>query len=193
VYRAWQSGNRPALRLIEAGVDHDRLPRILSIQHDPKLAVISYYFPSLLDYGALVWRVMDYAEGIDQIKALPQNHRRQVLGVGGVECPVEAEDVEPSAGQGEADLGEFNGCVIGAGPGEIDRIGADAATDLQHPFTGPALEPGKPGNVRFDEIFAFFDIVEIFPGTNLSGRMADVAWSAIPVRLNCRNIDIPLR
>ena len=44
---------------------------------------------------------------------------------------------------------------------EIRGVGADPASDLQHLLATPALEFGKLRNMRFDEILARLDFVEV--------------------------------
>ena len=51
--------------------------------------------------------------------------------------------------------------TVRAGAGEVDRVGAEAASDLEHALPGPALELGKAGNVRLDEVFPRFHFIEV--------------------------------
>src|SRR5947207_2825057 len=59
---------RLRLRLIEAALDHRILPRVLSVQHHPELAVRPDNLPDLLDDSALIGSVMNNSKRIDQIK-----------------------------------------------------------------------------------------------------------------------------
>src|SRR3954469_13789638 len=91
--------------LVEARFDHDVLPRILSIQHATELAIRPYNPADVLDDGALIWRMVDDAEGIDEIEACRFEFLGQLFGVGEHEEALEPERLEASLGDGQARLG----------------------------------------------------------------------------------------
>jgi hypothetical protein len=68
--------------------------------------------------------------------------------------------------------------------GKVDGVGADAATDLQNLLTAPAFELGKSGDVRFHEIFAGLDFVEILSRADRLRGVTDVAGALVPVALD---------
>ncbi len=67
---------------------------------------------------------------------------------------------------------------------EVDRIGADAASNPQHFLAAPMLKVGESGDMRFHSIFTPFHFVKIFFGSDWLRRMADVTGAAVPVVLN---------
>ena len=172
------------LGLIQPLIDHDRLPGIPGVEHDPQFAILADHLSRLLDDGALVGGVMDHAKRVDEVEAAATEHLGQLFGVGGMKFAVEAKCGEALPGQRQADLGQFDRGITGAGPHEIDGVGADPAADLQHPFARPSGELGKSRNVRLDHVFAGFDLVEVLPGPDRQPGMPDVARPAIPIGLN---------
>src|SRR5947207_15927713 len=102
----------------------------------------------------------------------------------------EAKDIEPLPGQRQSGLRQFDSSVLRAGSRETDRIGADATTDLQNALASPALELGKARYMRFYKVFASFNLVEVFPGSDRRTRMPDIARSPVPIGLNCGNMGL---
>jgi hypothetical protein len=71
------------------------------------------------------------------------------------------------------------------GPREIDGVGADAAADLEHLLSVPAIELGKSRDMRLDEVFARLHLVVVFASPDRLGGMADIARARIPVCADC--------
>ena len=74
--------------------------------------------------------------------------------------------------------------TVRARAGEVDRVCAEAAPDLQHALSGPALELCKPGNVRLDEVFSRFDFIEILARADRCWGVAEIARAVVPVFAN---------
>ena len=85
-------------------------------------------------------------------------------------------------------VGKIDGCDLGTGPRKIHRIRADAAADFQDPLPTPTLELGKAGNVRLYKIFPLLHFIEVLAGTQRLLRMANIAWTRIPIGLDGLNI-----
>ncbi len=109
-------------------------------------------------------RVVNDAEGIDQIVFLHRHVVAKILGVG-LEEPdaVFQSEYLPRAG---APLRATSPSRSTAGDlramaGEVDGARADAAADFEHLLAVPALEFGESRNVRLDKILASFDFVEV--------------------------------
>src|SRR5262249_8234690 len=68
--------------------------------------------------------------------------------------------------------------------GEINCIGPDSTSDLQNFLFPPALELGKPRNMRLNKILAFFDLIKIVTRPDLFCGVANIARSAIPETLH---------
>ena len=93
----------------------------------------------------------------------------------------QAKDFGAFAGHFERLLRQVHGGYLRAIACEIHRIGADAAADFQNAFVPPAGKFGKLRDVRFDEIFSLLDFIKILAGSRRLGRVANIAWPAVPV------------
>ena len=92
-------------------------------------------------------RVVDDAERVDEVVLLAVEGRGQLLGVRLEEPDPVADAHHLCALRGDAErlAREVDGRELGAGTGEVDRVGADAAADLEHALAAPALELGEAG------------------------------------------------
>ena len=66
-------------------------------------------------------------------------------------------------------LGQVNSSNLRAMTRESDRIGADAAANLEHSLAVPSLKLGEPRDVGLDTVFASFDFIEVLTGANHFG------------------------
>ena len=157
-------------------IDHDFDRRS---KGDARIGVLA----ELIQDGVRARSVVDYAEGIDQVVGLDRDEGAQLFGVAGAKADavLQAEDAGALAGEGHGFIGEIDGGDLGAVTREVDGVGADAAADFEDLFSAPALEVCKGGNVGLDQIFAGFDLVEIFFRAYRLCRVTDVAGTVIPV------------
>src|SRR5262249_57152685 len=80
-------------------------------------------------------------------------------------------------------LGKIYSRNLRTGSREIDRIGSDAATNLQDFLAAPPFELRKKRNVRLDKIFAGLYLVEVLPRSNRRHGMPDIARLGVPIVL----------
>src|SRR5438105_2283046 len=70
--------------------------------------------------------------------------------------------------------------------GEIYRVGADAATDLENFFALPLIKLGKARDMSLHEILAGFDLVEILFSSDRLRGVPDIARARVPVGVDLR-------
>ena len=126
------------------------------------------------------------SEGVDEVELLSVEHRGQLLGVRREESDPVADlhDLGALLGDPERLGREVDRRQLGACTGEVDRVGADAAADLEHTLAAPALEVREPRNVRLDEVLPRLDLVEVLARPDGLRRVPDVAGPRIPVALD---------
>src|SRR5260370_1198496 len=91
------------------------------------------------------------------------------------------------AGQLHGLVGKVHGGDLGAGAGEVNGIGADAAADLENLFAAPARELRECRYVILHKVFARLDLVEVFLRADRRGGMADVAGTLVPIIPDARD------
>src|SRR5262249_13968202 len=67
---------------------------------------------------------------------------------------------------------------------EVDRVGADAAADLEHALPPPTSKVGEPWDVRLDEVPSPLDLVEVLTAAHRLRQVGNVAGPSAPVRSN---------
>src|SRR5947207_7240095 len=139
------------------------LPAPLRIEHETKLASLSQILADFTDDLARIRAVMNDSEGIDEVVALDWHEPAQLLSVTMMEAGGQPEDLEALPAKLQARLGQFDDGQVGSRTGEIDRIGADPAADLQNLLTSPTVELSESWDMRLDEILPGLDLVEIIP------------------------------
>ena len=123
----------------------------------------------LRNRAARVRRVMDYAEGIDYVKAVVR--KGQILGVPNCEPAVQVVDAKSLAGYFDAPGRQIDADDFRAGPSELQQVSASTASNLQQPLTRVPVEsdyifhPGRIGAVAI-----VFDAIEI--ETRSKGQVA---------------------
>ena len=80
-----------------------------------------------------------------------------------MEAGREPKNLEAAPAKLQARLGQFDDGQVGSRTGEIDRIGADPAADLQNLLASPTVELSESWDMRLDEILPGLDLVEIIP------------------------------
>jgi hypothetical protein len=160
------------------------------IDHDFDGRAGASVLAKLIEDGIGVRRVVDDAEGVDEVVRLDRNKARELFGVAGIEADVvlKAEQGGASAGELHGFFGQIDGRDVSAAAGEVDGVGADATADFENFFAAPAIELGESGYVRLDKIFAGFDFIEILPGADGRGGMADVAGTLVPIFFHPGNL-----
>src|ERR1700746_1191547 len=78
---------------------------------------------------------------------------------------------------------EVHCCDARTGACEVNGVRADATANFQDLLVAPAIEFGETRNVIFHEVFASFDVVEVFLRAHRLRRMPDVARPSVPVFL----------
>lgn len=162
------------------------------IDHDLDGRTRACVLPQLLEHSFRVRRVVNHPKGINQVIRLDGNESAELLGIARAETDtvLESEYGGACAGELHGFVGEVHSGDLSASTGKVDGVRADAASDFQDPFAAPALELGERGNVRLNEVFASFDLVEIFPGADDSRRVADVAGTGVPVIADAGDFDV---
>jgi hypothetical protein len=136
--------------------------------------------------------MMNHAEGIHQIESLCREDVRKLFGVAHVYGDTVAESIHLNAPARDVcgRVRQFDRCDSGSGAREVDRIGADAAPDLEHALAGPPGELGETGDVRFDEILALLDLIEVLARADRFRRVPDIAGPHVPIRADRVDRDI---
>src|SRR5215211_2203924 len=132
---------------------------------------------------------MDDAERVDEVVRLIVESGRQLLRVRLDEADAvrNAHHFRALGGDGQRLAGELDGSELGARPGEVDRVGPDAATHLENALVLPAIELGERRNVWLDEVLPRLDLVEVLLRADRLRRVADVAGTGVPVSLDVRD------
>jgi hypothetical protein len=176
-------GQPPEPRFSVGHQDPEYFPRVAVIHHNFYRAARAHIIPDLLEDALRMRCVMDHAKRINQVIRFDRYHACQIFAtpVEELDAIRETKNLGAFAGHLERLLGQIHGGDMSAVAGEIHRVRTDAAADFQNAFVPPAGKFGKPRDVRFDEIFSLLDFVKIFPGARRLGRMANVAWPAVPI------------
>src|SRR5438309_8511027 len=145
----------------------------------------------LLEDGIGMWRVVNHAEGVDQIVRLDRNEAGEFFGVARAESNsvFQPKDGGACAGQLHGFLGEIDGGYLRSGAGIVNRICPNAAADFEHLFAAPPLELCKPGDMVFHEVLAGSHLVKVFLRADGCSRMTNVTRATIPVVPYPRDFD----
>ena len=159
------------------------LPRMAMVDHQLEGAPGRGELTHLRQRGLGPGRVVDHAERVDQVVLPAGNRRRQLLGVRLHELDPVLDPHHARALPRDAQrlAGQVDRRQLGARPGEVDRVGADPATDLEYPLSVPPLKLREPRNVRLHESTSGLDLVEVLARANRLGRVPDVAGTIVPV------------
>ena len=169
-------------------------------EHFPGAAMIDHDFhgragvrvgAELFEHTVRVRRVVNHAEGINQIVGRDGHEAAQLFGVAAIKLHLDLNAVNGGSLTGERDgfFREIDTGDLRAVTREIYGVGADAAADFENRFAAPALEIGEGGNVRLDAILAGFDFVKIFLGADRLRRVTDVTGTRVPVILDASDGD----
>src|SRR5262249_28550058 len=142
-----------------------------SVDHQPQLTGGRHQLPDVGDDAIRPRRMMNDAEGKHEIEGVWREEGRKRFGVPYQNGDTVAESIHLKALARDlcGRVREFDRCDQGSGTREVDRVGADTATDLEHALAGPPRELGKAGDMRFDEILALLDLIEVFTGADRLG------------------------
>src|SRR5215216_4699726 len=139
----------------------------------------------LLNDRARRRRMVDDAETEDQVELLfgidqPAN----LLGIALNKARLETIDVESLTRHVEAFVRELDNGEVRAMSSEIDRVGTNPTTYLEHAFATPPAEIGKRRNVRLDEVLSLFDFIEIQARAKRLHGVSNITRPTIPVLLD---------
>lgn len=162
------------------------------VDHDFDGCAGATVFAELVEDRAGVGGMVNDAERVDEIVRLDGKKAAELLGVARAEADAifEAENGGAPASQLHGFLREIDGRDLSARASEVYGVRADSAADFENFFATPTLELGESGDVIFDEVFAGFYLVEVFPGADRGGGMTDVARTGIPVVADARDFDV---
>src|SRR5581483_663830 len=173
--------------------DHPQhLPRAPVVDHHLECPAGLQVVACLLEDALGVRRVMDDAERVHEVVLLDWDERRQLLRVPVVKRdPVgKTEYFGALLRDAHRLVGQLGDRHLGAVPREIDGVGADPASDLEHAPVAPTWKFGEAGNVGLDKVLASLDLVEVLLAPDGLRRVSDVAGPAVPVLADLLDRDV---
>ena len=144
--------------------DREHLPGPPVVHHHLESRVgAGVVLADLFQHPVRMWRVMYHAKRIHEIISGRFHELRQSLRIRLNECDLiaEPEDVRALARKLERAARKIDGCHPCPRPGEVHRLGAEPATDLEYPLSGPSGIVGEAGNMRFNEVLPRLDLIEV--------------------------------
>lgn len=172
--------------------DASHFVRPTMVDHDFEDRTRTGVVAELAEDSLRVGRVVDDAKGIDEVVRLDREKGRKLLGVARTKTNalLQAENGSALARDLHGLFREVDGGDVGAGAGEVDGVGADTTADFQNFLPAPSGEFGKGGDVILDEILPGFHLVEIFPGADGSGGVADITRPRVPIIADAADFDL---
>src|SRR5439155_12787996 len=77
--------------------------------------------------------------------------------------------------------GQFDACVVSSCASERYCCGSYTTSDFEHLLSLPFFKFGEHRDVRFNQIFAGLDLVEILPATDWRNGVSNVTRPSIPI------------
>src|SRR5260370_14144721 len=124
-----------------------------------------------------MWRVVDYAEGVNQIIRLWRNESAELFRIARTkeDAVFQTEHGSAPAGQLHRFVGKAHSGDLRPSTGKINRVRADPAPDFQHLFAPPAPELRKSRTMILHDVSAFLHLVTVFLRSHARGPMPHVS------------------